>query len=407
MRRRRRTRSAIRVRLLPAFGTETTKGVAWAEHRDGDGPQFGEGVLAGVLVSGFASTAHATTPAPPPGAPAVESAPSSLTGLSPELPPDVIAASAAPGSTWTPESAVYGTGSVNDIAVPGAGGTTIRVNEIYPTLASGAPAPGKFPVLLTMTPYGKGQGGSSAPGSASAPGGGSPTGGADNYLVQRGYIEVVMDVRGAGDSNGQWGLFDPVQQTDAIKVLDWAARLHNSTGSVGTYGPSYLGIDQLLLAGAVGKKSPLKAIFPLVSANDIYRDTSFMGGLLDFEFSETYLGLTGGLNTITPAEDTATDPELLTDLAGIETDHLNGLASYHAATTLNVLSGGDEAYDGTYWGNETRPTFWRRSSPTTSPRTCSEASSTSSRMESHSTTQLYRMPTTTARPPTPCCPVNA
>ena len=54
--------------------------------------------------------------------------------------------------------------SINDIAIPGAGGTSIRVNEIYPTLASGAPAPGKFPVLMTMTPYGKGQGGSSAPG---------------------------------------------------------------------------------------------------------------------------------------------------------------------------------------------------------------------------------------------------
>ncbi len=306
-------------------------------------------VLVGALVIGFAGPARATTPAPPPGAPAVESAPSSLTGLSPELPEGVITASAAPGSTWTPEGAVYGTASVNDIAIPGAGGTPIRVNEIYPTSASGAPAPGKFPVLMTMTPYGKGQGGSSAPGSASAPGGTSPTGGADNYLVQRGYIEVVMDVRGTGDSNGQWGLFDPVQQQDAVKVLDWAAHLPNSTGSVGTYGPSYLGIDQLLLAGAVGKGSPLKAIFPLVSANDIYRDTSFMGGLLDFEFSETYLGLTGGLNTVTPAEDTASDPQLLTDLVGIERDHANGLASYHAATTLNILGGGDEAYDGTYW----------------------------------------------------------
>ncbi len=306
-------------------------------------------VLAGTLAVGFASSAHATTPSPPPGAPAVESAPSSLTGLSPELPGSVITASAAPKSTWTPESAVYGTASTNDIAVSGADGTQIRVNEIYPTLASGAPAPGKFPVLMTMTPYGKGQGGSSAPGSASAPGGGSPTGGADNYLVQRGYIEVVMDVRGTGDSNGQWGLFDPIQQQDAIKVLDWAAHLPNSTGSVGTYGPSYLGIDQLLLAGAVGKRSPLKAIFPLVSANDLYRDTSFMGGLLDFEFSETYLGLTGGLNTVNPIEDTATDPQLLADLAGIEGDHLNGLASYHAATTLDILSGGDEAYDGTYW----------------------------------------------------------
>ena len=307
------------------------------------------GVLAGVTVVGLVSPAHATTPAPPTGAPAVESAPSSLTGLSPELPAGVAAASASAGSTWTPEGAVYGTASENDIAIAGAGGTTIRVNEIYPTLASGAPAPGKFPVLMTMTPYGKGQGGSSAPGSASAPGGGSPTGGADNYLVQRGYIEVVMDVRGTGDSNGQWGLFDPVQQQDAIKVLDWAAHLSNSTGSVGTYGPSYLGIDQLLLAGAVGKGSPLKAIFPLVSANDIYRDTSFMGGLLDFEFSETYLGLTAGLNTVTPAEDTASDSQLLADLESIEADHANGLASYDAATTLNILSGGDEAYDGTYW----------------------------------------------------------
>jgi hypothetical protein len=306
-------------------------------------------VLVGALIISFPSAVHATTPSPPPGAPAVESAPSSLTGLSPELPGGVTAASAAPGSTWKPESAVYGTASINDIAIPGAGGTTIRVNEIYPTVASGAAAPGKFPVLMTMTPYGKGQGGSSAPGSASAPGGGSVTGGADNYLVQRGYIEVVMDVRGTGDSNGEWGLFDPVQQQDAIKVLDWAAHLHNSTGSVGTYGPSYLGIDQLLLAGAVGKGSPLKAIFPLVSANDIYRDTSFMGGLLDFEFSETYLGLTGGLNTVNPIEDTASDPELLADLAAIESDHVNGLATYHAATTLNILSGEDEAYDGTYW----------------------------------------------------------
>ena len=305
--------------------------------------------LVGALIISFPGAVHATTPSPPPGAPAVESAPSTLTGLSPELPGGVIAASAAPGSTWKPESAVYGTASINDIAIPGAGGTTIRVNEIYPTVASGAAAPGKFPVLMTMTPYGKGQGGSSAPGSASAPGGGSPTGGADNYLVQRGYIEVVMDVRGTGDSNGEWGLFDPVQQQDAINVLDWAAHLHNSTGSVGTYGPSYLGIDQLLLAGAVGKGSPLKAIFPLVSANDIYRDTSFMGGLLDFEFSETYLGLTGGLNTVNPIEDTASDPELLADLAAIESDHLNGLATYHAATTLNILSGEDEAYDGTYW----------------------------------------------------------
>jgi uncharacterized protein len=294
-------------------------------------------------------SALGVVPSPPPGAPAVESAPSSLVGLNPQLPPGVISASAAPDSHWAPENTVYGTASTNDIAIKGAGGTTIRVNEIYPTTASGQAATGPFPVLLTMTPYGKGQGGSSAPGSAASPASGSATGGADNYLVQRGYIEIVEDVRGTGDSNGSWGLFDPVQQRDAIKVLHWAAHLPHANGRVGTYGPSYLGIDQLLLAGAVGPHSPLRAIFPMVPANDIYRDTSFMGGLLDFEFAETYLGLTGGLNTVNPLGDAASDPALLSDLAGIEGDHANGLATYHAAQTENILTGGAEAYDGSYW----------------------------------------------------------
>jgi uncharacterized protein len=279
----------------------------------------------------------------------VESAPSSLVGLNPILPKAVIAASTAPGSHWKPEKAIYGTASRDNIAVKGAGGTTIRVNEIYPTTKSGKPAKGPFPVLLTMTPYGKGQGGSSKPGSASKASGGAATGGADNYLAQRGYIEVVEDVRGTGNSGGSWGLFDPIQQQDAIRVLYWAAHLPHSDGRVGTYGPSYLGIDQLLLAGAVGRHSPLKATFPMVSANDIYRDTSFMGGLIDFEFDEAYLGLTAGTNTANPIGDAASDPVLLAHLAAIEADHINGLATYHAGTTENILAGGPEAYDGSYW----------------------------------------------------------
>jgi putative CocE/NonD family hydrolase len=307
-----------------------------------------------------AAPASAVIPSPPPGAPAVESAPSSLTGFSPQLPNGVIAASTTPTSRWTPEKAIYGTGSINDIAVAGAGGTTIRVNEIYPTLASGKPAPGRFPVVMTMTPYGKGQGGSSKPGTASAPGGGAVTGGADNYLVQRGYINIVEDVRGTGDSNGSWGLFDPIQQQDAVKVLDWAARLPNSDGRVGTYGPSYLGIDQLLLAGAVGKHSPLKAIFPMVPANDIYRDTSFMGGLIDAEFDEAYLGLTAALNTANPLSDTLSDSGILSALTGITLDHATGLANYDATQQADILGGGDEAYDGSYWQARAPQTFLKK-----------------------------------------------
>jgi putative CocE/NonD family hydrolase len=305
------------------------------------------GLASACLIA--AAPAAASTPSPPPGAPAVESAPSSLVGLDPELPAGVISASSARWSRWKPEKAIYGTASTDDIPVLGADGTTIRVNEIYPTTASGQPAPGPFPVLLTMTPYGKGQGGSSSPGSASSPSAGSATGGANNYLAQRGYIEVVEDVRGTGDSGGSWGIFDPIQQQDAIRVLEWAAHLPHSDGRVGTYGPSYLGIDQVLLAGAVGPRSPLKAIFPMVTGNDLYRDTSFMGGLVDFEFDEAYLGLTAGTNTSNPITDALSDQSMLSSLASIETDHANGLVNYHAAQTVAVLGGGAEAYDEDYW----------------------------------------------------------
>lgn len=307
-----------------------------------------------LLVIGLAAAAPGVASAqqaagsPPVGAPKVLSAPTSLVNLTPTLPDAVVSASTSPHSTWKPEHAIYGTASRNDIPVKGVGATIIRVNEIYPT-KDGKPAEGKFPVVLTMTPYGKGSGGSSKPGSAQNPGGGSVTGGANNYLVQRGYINIVEDVRGTGDSNGEWGLFDPIQAQDAVRVLHWAAHLPNSNGRVGTYGPSYLGIDQGLLAGIVGKHSPLKAIFPIVMANDSYRDTAFMGGLLDAEFSTAYLGLTGALNTANPLMDAANDHDILSKLVKIELDHANGLASYHAAFTLASLTGGSEDYDEAYW----------------------------------------------------------
>jgi putative CocE/NonD family hydrolase len=301
-----------------------------------------------VAAAGLHPASAASRAAVPSEGPKVLDAPASLVGLAPTLPNSVIKASTSPHSEWRPGRAIYGTASHNNIAIRGAGGTTIRVNLIYPT-THGKPAKGKFPVVMTMTPYGKGSGGSSGPGTAQNPAGGAVTGGANNYLVQRGYLNVVEDVRGTGDSNGQWGLFDPVQQRDAIRVMNWAAHLKHSNGRVGTYGPSYLGIDQALLAGAVGKHSPLKAIFPMVTANDAYRDTSFMGGLLDAEFSSVYLGLTGALNTVNPLQDTTSDQDLLDQLASIVSVHIIGLASYHAAFTAGTLTGGPQAYDEKYW----------------------------------------------------------
>ena len=311
-------------------------------------------IVSASLVVAAAGAAYATAPDAGHGAPTVSQAPEGQQAIQPELPASVIGSSFGPGSTWKPEDAVFGSTSQDDLPVTMADGTVLRADVVYPTdPKTGQIAAGPFPVLLTMTPYGKGRGGSSAPGSAQQPTGGAGTGGANNYLVQRGYIEVIADVRGTGDSEGSWGIFDPVQTSDSITLVNWAAKLPHSNGKVGTYGPSYLGINQLLLAGHIGRNSPLKAIFPIVAANDLYRDTSFMGGLLDSEFDSAYLGLTAGTNLGNPVIDAASNPPSSSagvgNLARVEGDHAAGIASYHVGSSAETLSGGATSFEGRYW----------------------------------------------------------
>jgi predicted acyl esterase len=99
---------------------------------------------------------------------------------------------ALPAYTWHEAAATYGVKQVTDVPVTMRDGTVLRVDVYYPTDAkTGAEAKGPFPVLLTQTPYGKESMG-------------------DTYYVQRGYLEVVADVRGTGASHGSFGLFDPV-----------------------------------------------------------------------------------------------------------------------------------------------------------------------------------------------------
>src|SRR5581483_5313422 len=146
----------------------------------------------------------------------------------------VAALTAPAANAWQPEAASYGVGSQLNQAVKMSDGTVLRANVLYPTdPKTGTAAPGPFPVILTQTPYGKDNSEFSALGA-----------GQSNYLVQRGYINVIADVRGTGGSQGEWGLFDPVQGHDGATLVNWAAGLPHSTGSVGLLGPSYLGINQ-------------------------------------------------------------------------------------------------------------------------------------------------------------------
>ncbi len=259
---------------------------------------------------------------------------------------------AANPSTWTPQAATYGTGSVLDQSVTMSDGTVLKVNVYFPTDPSTkAPASGLFPVLLQQTPYGKAF---IVYASAIAQ--------TDvSYLVDRGYIVVIADVRGTGDSGGNFDLFDPVQSSDGVTLAKWAAHLPQSNGEVGLFGESYMGVNQFQTVAAAGNGSPIKAMFPIIAGNDIYSDTVTQGGIPDVEFDATYIALLSGLNLTNPALQplveaaTSGDTKLLAlGLLGLAPDvaeHSQALVNF-LKTALDVETGtGAEAFDGTYWAD--------------------------------------------------------
>jgi putative CocE/NonD family hydrolase len=113
-------------------------------------------------------------------------------------------------------------------------------------------APGRFPVILSRTPYNKVAGGKVAVDRA-------------GYFVRRGYVVVVMDVRGRGDSDGK---FVPWRQEgrDGYDAIEWCAAQPWSSGKVGTLGGSYLGYNQWM--AAVEQPPHLTAMIALVSPSD-------------------------------------------------------------------------------------------------------------------------------------------
>jgi uncharacterized protein len=127
---------------------------------------------------------------------------------------------------------------------------------------------GPFPVLLQRLPYGRAV--------ASAPVLPAPP-----QLARRGYAVVVQDVRGRGESQGQ---FEPFlnEAADGAATIEWAARLPFSDGSVVTYGFSYQGTGQI--AAAARRPRGLRAIAPMMCATEPY-EMLYEGGCLLWEAS--------------------------------------------------------------------------------------------------------------------------
>jgi putative CocE/NonD family hydrolase len=117
-----------------------------------------------------------------------------------------------------------------DVMIPMRDGIRLAA-DIYRPTKEGKTVEGKFPTLLTRTPYNKGDGNLAE----------------GRYYAARGYVVVANDVRGRYGSEGTWRLIVDDPQ-DGFDVVEWIAAQPWSDGKVGTFGTSYPGGTQHALA---------------------------------------------------------------------------------------------------------------------------------------------------------------
>ncbi len=122
---------------------------------------------------------------------------------------------------------------------------------------------GKYPVIIIRTPYGR----SAANMNYTDMG---------EYFAGQGYVFMVQDVRGKGDSQGNFNfLFQ--EGPDGYDTIEWAAKQSWSNGKIGMMGSSYMGTAQWL---AAREKPPhLVCIAPTSAYGRYMQEIPSIGGV--------------------------------------------------------------------------------------------------------------------------------
>jgi putative CocE/NonD family hydrolase len=145
-----------------------------------------------------------------------------------------------------------------NVAAPMRDGTVLRSDVYRPA------TPGRYPVLLQRTPYGK----EMWPLTAATL---DPV-----RAAAAGFVVVIQDVRGRWASDG--GTFSPYRDefADGDDTAGWVSTLPYGTGRVGAYGVSYAGATAW--HAAVGAPGSLGAISATTAPNDFFVDHVWRGG---------------------------------------------------------------------------------------------------------------------------------
>ncbi len=166
-----------------------------------------------------------------------------------------------------------------------AGGRVVRVE--YAPMRDGVrlatevyrPAePGRYPVVMTRTPYNR----------TSAPTGSNCDNASMDFFAEHGYVALNQDVRGC---IGRRAAFDPMVQEarDGYDAVEWAAAQPWSTGKVGMFWAPTSG----LRSGRRRCTPPhLAAIVPRITASDYHDNWTYVNGVFDFWFAQSWNQLT-------------------------------------------------------------------------------------------------------------------
>ncbi len=156
------------------------------------------------------------------------------------------------------ENAIPGIHIETDVKVPMRDGVKLAADIYRPESET------TLPVLLMRQPYGRDI--------ASTVVYAQPI-----WFAKQGYIVVIQDVRGRGDSEGEFYPFRNETQ-DGFDTIEWVSHLEGSNGKVGMYGFSYQASTQLY--AALSGHPALKAIAPHMTAFDLYSGWFYRAGML-------------------------------------------------------------------------------------------------------------------------------
>jgi len=163
-----------------------------------------------------------------------------------------------------------------DVLVPTRAGFEVAANIYRPN------KPGRFPVIISMGPYGKDDlpteyGGMFDSGQIVVSEHAAFETPDPAYWVAYDYIVIAADSPGAGNSSGDLDLWGSIENEAFYDVIEWAAEQPWSNGNIGLNGESYFGMSQWWVAAL--QPPHLKAIIPGEALTDHYRDVVRHGGI--------------------------------------------------------------------------------------------------------------------------------